>query len=91
MDTPTYPVSITIGGSGQTTASGIGSVLPRTIVTRQSGKIVITASDNTGDPFDMSNLSDLEVFAKPFNSAEVPVSLGTGVVSGTSNEIFMGS
>ena len=88
MDTPTYPVSITIGGPDQTTESGIGSVLPRTIVTRQSGKIIITASNNDGGAFSLASLNGKEVFAKPFNSAEVPVSLGIGVVSGAGSEIF---
>lgn len=88
MDTPTYPVTITIGGPNQNTESRIGTVLPRTIVTRQSGSLVITAQNESGAAFSLADLDGTEVKAKPYNSSDVPVTLGTGVVSGTNNEIF---
>ena len=88
MNTPTYEITITVGGSGQTTESKIGSVLPQGIITRQSGKIIATFVDAAGVAFDLSSLDSLDLFAKPFNSAEVPVNMGTGVISGAGSNIY---
>ena len=88
MDTPTYTSTIIIGGSTQTTSAKIGSVLPLSINTRQSGSIVLTAKNPAGAAFSLSTLNGTEVFAKPINSAEVPISLGNGVVTGGDDEIF---
>ena len=88
MDTPTYEITITVGGSGQTTESKIGSVLPQGIITRQSGKIIATFVDAAGAAFDLSSLDNLDLFAKPFNSSEVPVNMGTGVISGAGSNIY---
>ena len=88
MDTPVYTVSVTVGGSSQTTESKIGNVLPQTIITRQSGSIVATFLDAAGAAFDLSSLTSLDMFAKPFNSSETPVNMGTGVISGAGNNIY---
>ena len=91
MQTPTYEVTITIGGSGQTTSSKIGSVLPKEIITRQSGKLIITAVDAAGAAFDLSSLGTMDLKAGVFNSSEVAVTLGTGVISGAGSNIFTAS
>ncbi len=88
MDTPVYTVSVTVGGSSQTTESKIGNVLPQTIITRQSGSIVATFLDAAGAAFDLSSLTSLDMFAKPFNSSETPVNMGTGVISGAGSNIY---
>lgn len=88
MQTPVYTVTITVGGSSQTTETKIGNSLPQSIITRQSGQLVATFVDAAGAAFDMSGLADLDLFAKPFNSAEVPVNMGTGVISGAGNNIY---
>ena len=88
MDTPTYEISITVGGKSQTTETKIGNVLPQSIITRQSGKLIATFVDAAGVAFDLTTLSDLDLFAKPFNSSEVPVNMGTGVISGAGNNIY---
>ena len=88
MDTPIYPVAVTVGGPNQTTSSGLGKVLPKVINTRQSGSIVATFTDADAAAFDISGLSGLDVKAKPYNTSETPVTLGTGVVSGVGNNIF---
>lgn len=88
MDTPVYTVAVTVGGSSQTTESKIGNVLPQTIITRQSGSIVATFTDAAGAAFDLSSLTSLDMFAKPFNSSETPVNMGTGVISGAGNNIY---
>ena len=88
MQTPVYTVSITVGGSSQTTETKIGNCLPQSIITRQSGQLVATFLDAAGAAFDMSGLADLDLFAKPFNSAEVPVNMGTGVISGAGSNIY---
>lgn len=91
MDTPTYEVTVTIGGSGQTTTSKIGSVLPAEIITRQSGKLIITAVDSAGAAFDLSALGTMDLKAGVFDSAEASVTLGTGTISGAGNNIFTAS
>ena len=88
MDTPTYTVTVTIGGKGQTTSSKIGSVLPLEIVTRQSGKLIITAVDALGGEFDLSDLGTMDLKATIFDSAESAITLGTGVISGSGNNVF---
>lgn len=88
MDTPTYTVTVTIGGKGQTTSSKIGSVLPLEIVTRQSGKLIITAVDAAGGDFDLSALGTMDLKATIFDSAESAITLGTGVISGAGSNIF---
>ena len=88
MDTPTYTVTVTIGGKGQTTSSKIGSVLPLEIVTRQSGKLIITAVDALGADFDLSALGTMDLKATIFDSAESAITLGTGVISGAGSNIF---
>ena len=88
MDTPTYTVTVTIGGKGQTTSSKIGSVLPLEIVTRQSGKLIITAVDALGADFDLSALGTMDLKATIFDSAESAITLGTGVISGSGNNVF---
>ncbi len=88
MDTPTYTVTVTIGGKGQTTSSKIGSVLPLEIVTRQSGKLIITAVDALGGEFDLSALGTMDLKATIFDSAESAITLGTGVISGSGNNVF---
>jgi hypothetical protein len=88
LDTPTYTVTITIGGSSQTTSSKIGSVLPSTIITKQSGQLIVTAVDAAGDPFDLSSLTGTECYIKPWNTSVTPVSLGTGVISGAGNNVY---
>ena len=88
MDTPTYTVTVTIGGKGQTTSSKIGSVLPLEIVTRQSGKLIITAVDALGADFDLSALVTMDLKATIFDSAESAITLGTGVISGAGSNIF---
>lgn len=91
MDSPTYEVTITIGGSGQTTTSKIGTVLPSTIVTRQSGTLIVTAVDADGADFDLSSLGTMDLKAGIFGSAESSVTLGTGVISGAGSNIFTAS
>jgi hypothetical protein len=88
LDTPIYPVAVTVGGPNQTTSSGLGKVLPKVINTRQSGSIVATFTDADAAAFDISGLSGLDVKAKPYNTSEMPITLGTGVVSGAGNNIF---
>lgn len=88
MDTPTYTGTITIGGASQTTQSKIGSFLPRDLITKQSGSLILTCVDVNADPFDLSSLTDTTVYAKPYGTNETPVSLGTGVVSGAGSNIF---
>jgi len=88
LDTPIYPVAVTVGGPNQTTSSGLGKVLPKVINTRQSGSIVATFTDADAAAFDISGLSGLDVKAKPYNTSETPITLGTGVVSGAGNNIF---
>lgn len=88
MDVPAYSVQITVGGSSQTTSSKIGSVLPSSIVTRQSGQLTVTAVDSAGAPFDLSSLSDTTAYIKPWNTSVTPVSLGTGVISGAGNNVY---
>lgn len=88
MDTPTYTATITIGGSSQTTRTAIGNCLPTLINTRQSGKIELTALNPEGTAFDLSSLTNLKAYAKPYNSAETPIELGTGVISGAGNNIY---
>ncbi len=92
MDTPTYEATITIGGKDQTTFFTKSLPDPREpdsgLITRQSGKIVLTLKDAAGVDFDASSLTNTDVYVVPFNSGTAPVLLGSGVISGSSNEIF---
>lgn len=62
--------------------------MPRYLITKQSGSIVLTATDAAGDPFDLTSLTDTTAYAKPFDTNETPVSLGTGTISGANNNIY---
>ena len=58
------------------------------IITRQSGKLILTFKDANGDPFDASSLAGTDAKVVPFESDVTPVTLGVGVISGASNEIY---
>ena len=92
MDTPTYSATITIGGKDQTTFFKKSLPDPKEpdagLITRQSGRVILTLQDAAGDPFDASSLTNTDVYVVPFNSDTTPILLGAGVISGASNEIF---
>ena len=95
MDTPTYTATVVIGGIEQTT---LFSALPKPsrqvtngIVTRQSGKLILTFVDAAGDPFDASALNGLDLKAVPWGTDVAPETLGVGVISGAGLNIYTAS
>ncbi len=92
MDTPTYSATITIGGSEQTTFFTGSFPPPREtdsgIITRQSGKVILTLVDAAGVAFDATSLTSTNVYVVPYNSGTAKVLIGTGVISGAGNNIF---
>lgn len=88
MDTPTYEGTIVVGGKDQNTISSIATILPEILINKQSGKLILTFVDDAGDPFSLLSITSLDAFAKPFESAEVEVNMGTGAISGAGDNVY---
>ena len=80
MNTPRYFAEIIVGGASQQTQF---TALPTQIITQQSGQLDLALFDADNQPFAIDNLASTDAEVVPFNTAEVPVTLGTGVVSFT--------
>lgn len=80
MQTPRYFAEIVVGGASQQTQF---TALPTQIITQQSGQLDLALFDADNQPFAIDNLVSTDAKVVPFNTAEVPVTLGTGVVSFT--------
>ncbi|HHZ95822.1 MAG TPA: DUF2793 domain-containing protein, partial [Flavobacteriales bacterium] len=85
MDIPTYSATITIGGKDQTTFFKKSLPDPKEpdagLITRQSGRVILTLQDAAGAPFNASSLTNTDVYVVPYNSGTAPVLLGSGVIS----------
>ena len=89
MNTPTYTGQATIGGANQQVLLAKGSAIADTLITRQSGSLVLTCVGADGTTaFDLSSVTSLDCKVKPYNTAETAVTLGTGVISGAGNNIY---
>lgn len=88
MDTPTYEGTIVVGGKDQNTISSIATILPELLINKQSGKLILTFVDAAGDPFSLLSITSLDAFAKPFESAETEINMGTGAISGAGDNVY---
>ena len=94
MDTPTYESDIIIGGPDQTTFFTGAFPAPSSsqndgIITRQSGELILTCYKADGiTAFDLTSLDSFDAKIVPWNTTVVPVTLGTGVISGAGNNIY---
>ncbi len=89
---PTYAATIIVGGADQTTQFTGALPAPKRnslqgISTGQSGKLVLTYVDHDAVEFDLTGVT-VNARAKLVGSSALNVALGTGVISGASNNIL---